>query len=320
MKYQQVIREGYASAMRADASTFIVGEGIGRRGGCFIETLGLYNEFGPERVLDMPISESAFVGMCAGAAACGSRAIANLMFLDFATVAMDQIVNQAAKFTYISAGQFRMPFTITAMYGLSSSSGAHHTQPLYPWFMYVPGVKVVMPATPYDVKGLLASAIMDDSLVMVLHHRELINLKGPVPEDDYFLELGKAEVIKEGSDVTIVAPGIMRYIALEAANQLASHKISAEVIDPRTLIPLDEQTILASVKKTGKLVVVDEGYSTCGFGAEIIAMVNDRMPVRTKIAMRRLHTLSVPTPYSPPLEKAIIPDSKKIINTVMEIM
>jgi len=317
IRYQQAIREGYAAAMRADASTFIVGEGIGRRGGCFVETLGLYQEFGPERVIDMPISESAFVGLCAGAAACGSRSIANLMFLDFTAVAMDQIVNQAAKFSYLSAGQYKMPFTITAMYGIAGSGGAHHTQPLYPWFLYVPGIKVVLPATPYDVKGLLAGAIMDDNLVMVLHHRGLVNLKGQVPEEDYFLELGKAEIVREGSDVTIVAAGIMRHVALQAADQLS---LSAEVIDPKSLVPLDKETICQSVEKTGRLLVVDEGYSFCGLGAELMAMIHERVSSRKHIAMKRIHTLPVPTPYSPGLEKAIVPNSQKVIEAVQEIM
>jgi acetoin:2,6-dichlorophenolindophenol oxidoreductase subunit beta len=318
IKYLHAIREGYAAGMRADESTFMVGEGIGWRGGCFAETVGLYDEFGPERVIDMPISEAGFVGMCAAAAACGSRSIVNLMYWDFSLVAMDQIANQAAKIPYISAGQFKMPMTISALYGICTSAGAHHTQPLHPWFMYMPGMKVVMPATPYDVKGLLASAIMDDNLVMVLQHRGLVNVKGDVPEEDYFLPLGKAEVIREGSSVTIVAPGIMRYRALEAAEKLAQNHIFAEVIDPRTLLPLDTETITNSVRKTSRLVVVDEGYSPCGLGAEIISMVQEQVFDYLDAPMQRVHTLSAPSPYSPPLEKALLPDVEKIIAAVMK--
>lgn len=318
--YLYAIREGYAAGMRADETTFLVGEGIGRRGGCFSETLGLYDEFGPERVIDMPISESGFVGMCAGAATCGSRAIVNLMYLDFAMVAMDQIVNQAAKIPYLSAGQFSMPMTIVALYGICGSAGAHHTQPLHPWFMYIPEIKVVMPATPYDVKGLMASAIMDDNLVMVLQHRGLLNIKGEVPEEDYFLPLGEAEVVREGSDITIVAPGVMRYRAMESADRLAKEGISAELIDPRTLLPLDEDTIVNSLKKTNHLVVVDEGYSPCGFGAEIIAMVQEKAFDYLEAPMQRVQTLSAASPYSPPLEKALVPDADEIVAAVMEII
>jgi len=320
IKYLQAIREGYAAAMRADEASFVVGEGIGRRGGPFGENVGLYEEFGAERVLDMPISEAGFVGMCAGAAACGSRAIANLMYMDFTLVAMDQIVNQAAKISYLSAGQFRMPMTIVALCGICTSAGAQHTQPLHPLFMYMPGIKVVMPATPYDVKGLTAAAIMDDSLVMVFQHRGLLNIKGPVPEEDYFLPLGEAEVVRQGSDVTIVAAGIMRHRSIEAAERLAQNGISVEVIDPRTLLPLDENTITQSVIKTGRLMVVDEGYSPCGFGACIISMVQSKVFYYLDAQVQLVTSLSVPTPYSPTLEKAIVPDADRIISAVMEIL
>lgn len=320
IRYQQAISEGYATGMRADDSTFIVGEGIGIRGGCFTETKGLYEEFGRDRVIDTPISESAFTGLCAGAAACGTRSIANLMFIDFALVAMDQIINQAAKIAYLSAGQYTMPMTITGMYGIGSSGGAHHTQPLHPMFVYIPGIKVVMPATVRDVKGLLASAIMDDNLVIVLHHRALVSLKGEVEEGDLYLPLGKAEIVREGDGVTLVAAGIMRYQALKAAEKLQQKGVSVEVIDPRTLIPLDQDTIINSVKKTGKLVVVDEGYSPCGFGAEIIAMVQDNVFDYLDAPMKRICTLSAPTPYSPPLQDALVPDVDRIIDGVMEIV
>lgn len=319
IKYLQAIREGFAAGMRADKNSFIVGEGIGKRGGCFAETVGLYDEFGAERVLDMPISESGFVGMCAGAAACGTRSIVNIMYMDFTAVAMDQIVNQAAKITYMSGGQFKMPMTITGMYGICTSAAAHHTQPLYPWFMYTPGIKVVLPATPYDVKGLTASAIMDESLVMVFQHRGLVNTKGDVPQEDYFLELGKAQIVRQGNAVTVVAPGIMRHRAMEAAEKLASEGISIEVIDPRTLIPLDCDTITESVKKTGRLVVADEGYSPCGVGAEIIAMVQERVFDYLDAPMQRIHSLSAPSPYAPTLEKALVPDANAIVNAVKRV-
>jgi acetoin:2,6-dichlorophenolindophenol oxidoreductase subunit beta len=320
IKYLQAIREGYASGMRADKHSFIVGEGIGKRGGCFAETVGLYDEFGADRVIDMPISESGFVGMCAGAAACGSRSIVNLMYMDFTAVAMDQIVNQAAKLRYMSGGQFTVPMTIVGVYGICTSAAAHHTQPLYPWFMYAPGIKVVLPATPYDVKGLTASAIMDDSLVLVFQHRGLINIKGDVPEEDYFLPLGKAEIVREGTRATVVAPGVMRHRAMDAAEKLAAEGISIEVIDPRTLIPLDEATITDSVKKTGRLVVVDEGYSPCGVGAEIIARVQAKVFDYLDAPLQRVHTLSAPSPYAPTLEKELLPNVNTIITAVKSIV
>jgi len=320
IKYLFAMREGYAAGMRADKNSFIVGEGIGRRGGCFAETVGLYDEFGSERVLDMPISESGFVGMCAAAAACGTRSIVNLMYMDFTAVAMDQIVNQAAKLQYMSGGQVKMPMTIAGVYGICTSAAAHHTQPLYPWFMYVPGIKVVLPATPYDVKGLTASAIMDDNLVMVFQHRGLVNIKGDVPEEDYFLPLGKAEIVREGKHVTVVAPGMMRHRAMDAAAKLDAEGISIEVIDPRTLIPLDEVTITDSVKRTGRLIVVDEGYAPCGVGAEIIAMVQEKVFGSLKAPMQRVHTLSAPSPYAPTLEKALVPDVNSIIKAVKLIV
>ena len=320
IKYLQAIREGYAAGMRADKYSFIVGEGIGKRGGCFAETAGLYDEFGAERVIDMPISESGFVGMCAGAAACGTRSIVNIMYMDFTAVAMDQIVNQAAKLRYLSGGQFTMPMTIVGLYGICTSAAAHHTQPLYPWFMYVPGIKVVLPSTPYDVKGLTASAIMDDNLVMVFQHRGLINMKGDVPEEDYFLPLGKAEIVREGTHATVVATGAMRHRAVDAAKKLAVEGISIEVIDPRTLVPLDEETIMNSVKKTGRLVVADEGYAPCGVGAEIIAKVQEKVFYYLDAPMQRVHTLSAPSPYAPTLEKELVPDVNAIIKAVKSVV
>ena len=319
IKYQQALREGYASGMRSDSSTFIVGEGIGRRGGCFVETVGLYDEFGPERVLDMPISESGFVGMCAGAAACGTRAIANLMFVDFMAVAMDQIVNQAAKMSHVSNGQFKMPLTLTGMYGIGGSQGAHHSNAFYPWFINSPGIKVLMPSTSYDVKGLLTAAILDDNLTILLHHRGLIHLKGDVPEEDYTIPIGKAEVVREGSDVTVVAIGIMRHRSLEAAKLLESKGVSVEVIDPRTLMPLDKETITESVVKTGRLVVADEGYSPCGFGSEVITMVQEEVFDSLDAPMVRVQTMSVPIPYSPPLEKAVMPGVEHIVKAIEKV-
>ncbi len=315
----QAIAEGYAVAMRKDPSTFIVGEGIADRGGCFGHTTGLLVEFGPERVLDMPISESGFVGMCAGAAACGSRAIADIMYVDFTTLAMDQIINQAAKLRYMSGGQYEMPLTIVGVSGANRSGGPHHSQSLHPLFMNIPGILVVLPSNAYDLKGLLAAAILTNDLALVLPHRGLLNARCGVPEKDYVLPLGEARVIREGKDVSIVAAGMMLHHAAEAADKLSDRGISVELIDPRTLVPLDENTILKSVKKTGRLVVVDEGYSNCGVGAEIIARVQEKAFDFLDAPMQRIHPVSAPIPFSPVLEHALLPDLDKIVDVVMKV-
>jgi len=316
----QAIAEGYAAAMRKDPGCFIVGEGIAQRGGCFGHTKGLLDEFGEERVLDMPISESAFTGMCAGAAMCGSRAVVDIMYVDFMTLAMDQIVNQAAKIRYLSAGQFDMPLTVVGVMGAARSGGAHHSQSLHPWFMNIPGILVVIPSNAYDLKGLLAAAVLSNDLAIVLPHRGLLAAKTPVPEEDFLLPLGEARVVREGEDVTIVAAGMMLQNAKEAAKKLAEEGISSELIDLRTLVPLDEEAILKSVGKTGRLVVVDEGYSMCGVGAEIIARVQEKAFDMLDAPIERVHPLSTPVPFSPVLENAFLPDSERIAKAVMKVV
>lgn len=306
--------------MRKDPKTFIVGEGITERGGSFGQTAGLIEEFGPERVIDMPISESAFVGMCAGAAACGTRAIVDIMYNDFTAVAFDQIINQAAKLKYISAEQYEMPLTILGVSGAIRSGGAQHSQSFHPLFMHIPGIIVVVPSNPYDMKGLLASAVLSNDLAVVFPLRGLLNMKGMVPEEDYLLPLGQALIIKEGFDVTVVASGRMVHQALGAAGKLAKEGISAEVIDIRTFMPLDENAIIQSVRKTNRLIIVDEGYSTCGVGAEIIARVQEEAFDYLDAPMIRVHSLNVPIPFSPVLEKAVIPDEEKIIKAVRSIV
>jgi len=315
--YLQAIREGFAAGMRRDNGSFIVGEGIAVRGGCFGHTKGLYEEFGAERVLDLPISEASFVGMCAAAAACGSRAVVDLMYLDFSTLVMDQLVNQATKFRYISGGQFTMPLTLSAVFGAQGSAGCHHSQSLYPWFVYAPGIKVVIPSTPYDVKGLLASAVVDDNPVVVLEHRALLGRKGDVPEEDYFLPIGEAAVLREGRDVTVLSSGLMVSHALQAAAMLAEKGVSAEVIDLRTIWPLDEKTIIESLKKTLKLVVVDEGHAPCGIGAEITALVQEKAFDYLDAPVARVHTAHVPIPFAPELERFVLPNAEKVVQAVL---
>ncbi len=320
ISYLQAIREGFAAGMRKDSTTIIVGEGIAARGGCFGHTKGLWEEFGPERVLDTPISESAFTGMCAGASACGSRSIVDIMYLDFTLVAMDQIVNQAAKLRYMSGGQCKMPMTINGVFGGIRSGGAHHSQTLYPLFANIPGIKIVLPSTAYDVKGLLAGAIMDDNLVMVLEHRALLNIKGDVPEEDYFLPMGEASIVRKGTDVTIVGLSFMVHHAMRAAEILEKDGVSVEVIDPRTLVPFDKKTVIESVKKTGRMVIVDEAYAPCSFASEIIAIVQEEALDFLNAPIKRINTLSAPIPFSPPLENYILPNPEKIVSAVKAIM
>ena len=316
----EAMSEAFRMAMRKDQSTFIVGEGVAVRGGCFAQTRGLLAEFGADRVLDMPISEAAFTGMCAGAAACGSRAVVDIMYMDFTLVAMDQIINQAAKLRCMSGGQFTMPLTIVGLCGADRSGGAHHSGSLHPLFMNVPSIKIVIPSNAYDTKGLLVSAVLDDSLTVVCVHRGLLNHKSEVPESDYRLPLGEAVVIREGKDITIVAAGMLLHRAVEAADELAERNIHAEVIDPRTLAPLDEETIIESVKKTGRLVVADEGYANCGVGAEIIARVQEKAFDYLDAPMQRVHTLPTTIPFSPTLEQYVIPQTNTIVEVAMTII
>ena len=306
--------------MRKDPGTFIVGEGIAWRGGCFGQTAGLYEEFGAERVLDTPISEAGITGMCVGAAACGSRAIVDIMFCDFIMLAMEQLINQAAKLRYMSRGQYNMPLTVLGVSGAYHSGGPHHSQSIHSWFMNVPGIIVVLPSNAYDLKGLLAAAILENDVAVVLPHKGLLTVKCEVPEEDYLLPLGEAKITREGDDVTIVAAGMVQHLSIQAADLLAAQGIQAEVIDPRTLIPFDEETVLKSVRKTGRLVVVDEGPSTCGVGAEIIARVQEKVFDYLDAPMQRVHPVDSPVPFNPTLELAWLPDVGRVVHAVKKIL
>lgn len=313
------IREALRNELLQDNNIFLMGEGIGPHGSAFKQTLGLWQEFGDERVRDTPISESAFTGLAVGAAACGLRPVVDLMWIDFFAVAMDQIINEAAKLKYMSGGTLKVPLVLRANCGALNSNGPHHSQSLHAWFMHIPGLKVIMPSTPYDAKGLLISAIRDDSPVIYLEHKALYNLRGDVPEEEYSVPIGKATIRQEGKDLTIAASGLMVKRALEAANIIRRDGISIEVIDLRSLAPLDEEKILESIKKTGHLIVVDEGYKPCGLGAEISALVADRGFDYLDAPIKRVTSLHSPIGFSPVLEKYIVPDSDRIITAIKEI-
>jgi 2-oxoisovalerate dehydrogenase E1 component len=275
LTYTEAAREGLAEEMANDPSIFVVGEGIGARGGNFNTTLGLYELYGPERLRDTPISERGFVGMCAGAAMTGSRPIVDFMFMDFILDAMGEIINQIAKMQYMSSGRLKMPLVLRGCIGVGGAAATHHSSNLYSVFAHVPGFRVVVPATPYDAKGLLKTAIQSDDPVLFLEHKSLLNTKGPVPEETYTIPFGKANISRAGTDVTVVAIALMVNKTLSLCEQLAQEGISVEVIDPRTVAPLDIDTILESVHKTGRLLIVDETFAPCGIGAEVAAQVID---------------------------------------------
>ncbi|MEH7124180.1 alpha-ketoacid dehydrogenase subunit beta [Bacillus sp. JJ1503] len=315
--YVEAIRESMCQEMRENNDVFILGEDIGVYGGAFGVTNGMLEEFGPERVRSTPISEAAISGCAVGAAVTGMRPILELQFSDFVTVAMDNIVNQAAKLRYMFGGKGKVPVVIRTPGGSGAGLAAQHSQSLEAWTAHIPGLKVVQPSTPYDAKGLLKAAMDDDNPVMFYEHKLLYGMKGHVPEEVYSIPLGKADIKKEGTDVTIVATSIMVHKSLEAARLLEKEGISAEVIDPRTLVPLDEETIINSVRKTGRVVVVYEAVKRGGYGAEIASMIAESDAFDYLDApIVRLGGLPIPMPYNPILEKKAVPQVEDIIEAV----
>ncbi len=319
MTVAEAIREALRLEMKRDERVFIMGEDVGKFGGCFGVTQGLYEEFGPERVKDTPISETAIIGSAVGAAATGMRPVPEIMFCDFLTVPMDQLVNQAAKMRYMFGGKAKIPMTVRVPVGAGMSAAAQHSQCLEAWFIHVPGLKVVMPSTPADHAGLLISSIRDDNPVMFFEHKMLYGVEGEVPDEIEPIPLGKADIKREGEDVTVIATSMMVYKSLEAAKELEKDGISIEVVDPRTLFPLDKETIFESVKKTNRVVIVHEAVKRGGVGAEIAAQIADEMFDYLDAPIKRVAALNVPIPFSPPLEKYVVPDVKDIINAVKSI-
>lgn len=312
------INEALRQEMRRDPNVYVIGEDVGVFGGCFGVTAGLIDEFGPKRVIDTPITESAIIGNALGAAATGLRPVAEIMFMDFVGVTMDQIYNQAAKMRYMFGGKAKIPMVIRTACGAGGSAAAQHSQSLEAWFMHVPGLKVVAPSTAYDAKGLLVSSIRDDNPVIFVEHKFIYDLEGEVPEDIYSIPLGKADVKRQGSDVTVIATMAMVHKALEAAEELSREGISVEVIDPRTLQPLDGETIIESVKKTHKVVIVHEAVKFAGPGAEIAAMIAEEAFDYLDAPIKRVAAPFTPVPFSPVLEQTYIPSKEKIIAAVKE--
>lgn len=318
--YSQAVREALREEMLRDPSVFVFGEDVGRFGGIYGVTGDLWEQFGDERVRDTPISEAAIVGCAVGAAMTGMRPVAELMQIDFLGVAMDQIANQAAKIRYMFGGKAKMPVVIRTAEGAGRSAAAHHSQCLEAWVFHVPGILLAMPATPYDAKGLLKTSIRGEDPVLFVEHKGLYRTTGPVPEEEYTLPFGEADVKRQGSDVTVVAISLMVPRALAAAEQLAKEGVSVEVIDPRTIKPLDIDTICTSVKKTHRVVVAHEACKTGGVGAEIAALIMEKAFDYLDAPVKRVAAWDVPIPFSPVLEKAVIPNESSIANAVKELL
>ena len=318
MTYAEAIRDGMRVEMQRDANVFIWGEDVAKFGGCFGVTGNLFAEF-PGRVIDTPISETAIVGAAVGAAAAGLRPIAEIMFVDFMGVCLDELFNQAAKMHYMFGGKAKIPMVLRTPCGAGMGAAAQHSQSMEAWFTHIPGIKTVMPSTPADAKGLMAAAVRDNNPVMYIEHKQLFGVKGDVPEGEYVIPLGKADIKRAGSDVTIVAWSWMVQKALAAAEALAAEGIQAEVLDPRTLVPLDTESILQSVGRTGKLVIVHEAVKTGGFGGEIAAIVAEEGMDLLDGPIKRVAMPFAPIPFSPALERIVIPSEEQIVAAVKSL-
>jgi acetoin:2,6-dichlorophenolindophenol oxidoreductase subunit beta len=320
LTFGQAVREALAEEMRRDPRVCIFGEDVAEAGTPFKVLSGLVEEFGTERVLDTPISEAGFTGIAVGAAMTGLRPIVDIMFGDFITLTMDQMVNQAAKVHYMSGGAWKVPMVMRTTLGATRRSGAQHSQSLHAWFSHVPGLKVVMPSTPYDAKGLLKTAIRDENPVVFFEDKMMYTkLKGPVPTEEYTIPFGVADVKRVGRDITLVATSSMVQVALGAADLLEESGLSAEVVDPRTLWPLDEKTLIESAKKTSRVIVIDEGYERYGVTAEIAAVIAEGAFYSLDAPVKRMGAMHIPIPFSPPLEDVTVPTEKSVFEVARKL-
>jgi pyruvate/2-oxoglutarate/acetoin dehydrogenase E1 component len=321
LSYLEAVREALWQEMEQDERVFIIGEDVGVYGGAFGVTLGMVEHFGEERVIDTPISEYGIAGAITGAALAGMRPVGEIMFMDFTTFAMEQLVNQAAKMRFMFGGAIKVPFVLRTPAGSGTGAAAQHSQTLENWFVHVPGLKVVMPSTPYDVKGLLLASIRDDNPVIFIEHKLLYKVKEPVPEEQYTIPLGSADVKREGRDLTIVATAIMVRRSLEAAAQLAEEGIEVEVVDPRTLKPLDEETIVRSVIKTGRVLIVHEACKTGGYGGELAAVIAGSEAFDyLEAPIVRLAGRDMPIPYNRTLEYHTVPQVENIVEAARDLV
>jgi len=318
--YVQALNEALREEMLRDPKVILLGEDIGVHGGAFKVSKGLLEEFGPKRVRNTPLAEAAIAGAAVGAAMVGMRPVAEMMYIDFMPIAMDQMVNQAAKTHYMSAGRLKVPMVMRTQCGAGRGNAAQHSQSLEAWFMHVPGLLVAMPSTPYDAKGLLKTAIRNDDPVVFIENKLLYGAKGPVPEGEYTIPFGVADIKRQGKDVTIVALSRMVHLALDAAEKLSAEGVSCEVIDPRTVAPLDRETICQSVKRTGKLVIVHEAVKRGGVGAEISAIVVEEVFDYLDAPIKRITGMDIPVPFNKELEIQFLPKVSEIVSAVKEVM
>jgi pyruvate dehydrogenase E1 component beta subunit len=310
--FAQAINEALAEEMRRDPKVFVIGEDVAEAGTPFKVLSGLVKEFGKERVIDSPISEAGISGISVGAAMTGMRPVVDIMFGDFITLAMDQMVNQAAKIHYMSGGKLKVPMVMRTTLGATRRSAAQHSQSLHAWFSHIPGLKVALPSTPYDAKGLLKTAIRDDNPVVLFEDKMMYQLKGPVPEEEYTIPFGVADIKRQGKDITFVATSSMVQVSLNAAEVLSTIGVSAEVIDVRTTAPLDKKTLIESAKKTSRVIVVDEGYERYGVTAEIASVIADGAFYYLDAPVKRMGALDVPVPFSPVLEDQTVPTPESV--------
>lgn len=318
--FTQATHEALAEEMKVNPNIFVMGEGIGVRGGNFKTTVGLYDLYGPERLCDTPICERGFVGLACGAGMTGTRPVIDFMFTDFVLDSVGEIINQIAKIQYMSSGRLKMPVLLRGCIGIGHSAATHHSGNYYTMYAQVPGLRVVVPSNAADAKGLLKHALRCDDPVMFLEHREILSIKWPVPEEDYEIEFGKAAIVRPGKDVTVVALARMVHLTLSVCDDLEKSGISVELIDPRTVSPLDVDTILQSVRKTGRLLVIDEAFGPCSIASEVAAQVADRGFNDLDAPIKRLNGVFTPTPYSPPLEKAVVPQPEEIAAAIRDLM
>jgi len=328
--FRQALNEALHLEMSRDKNVIVFGEdvcggtgGTGEKdawGGAFGVTKGLLSEFGPDRIMDTPITESAFVGAAVGAAMTGLRPVTEIMFVDFLGVCFDQIFNQAAKVRYMFGGKADMPMVLRASYGAGASSASQHSQALYPIFTHIPGLKVVVPSNPYDAKGLLINAIRDEDPVIFLEHKMLYDFSGEVPDEAYTVPFGEAGIIREGKDVTLISLGKMVNVCQEAADELAKENVAASILDLRTISPLDEETILEFTEETGRVVVVDEAYPRCGVAADVSSIIVEKAFSDLKAPIKKVTPPHSPVPYAPNLEQAFLPSSQNVIDAVKEVI
>lgn len=316
----QAVNEAIAEEMRRDPTIFLLGEDVAEAGTPFKILSGLVEEFGPDRILDTPISEPGFTGIAVGAAMTGSRPIVDLMFGDFLTLVMDQMANQAAKIHYMSGGKLNVPMVLRTNMGATRRSAAQHSQSLHAWVCHIPGLKVALPSSAYEAKGLLKSAIRDNNPVVIIEDKLMYQDKAPVPEEEYLIPLGVANVIRAGTDITLIATSSMVQVAEQAAVMLKENNISAEIIDPRTLVPLDEETLLQSVRKTSRVIIIDEGHQSFGVTAEIAARLATKAFYYLDAPIIRMGAMDVPVPFSPALEDLTVPTARSVYEQAQRLV